>query len=52
MAAHIVSHDSDTHIGGGSFEQCKLILKWYWKLENVLEVQRWWIHESETTPST
>jgi hypothetical protein len=25
-----------------SFEQCKIILKWYWKFENVCKVQKRW----------
>jgi hypothetical protein len=30
------------------FEQCKWILKWYWKMENVTEVQRRWRNEFGT----
>jgi len=35
-----------------SFEQRKLILKWYWRFKNVLEVQRQWTHEFETMSPT
>jgi hypothetical protein len=28
-----------------SFEQLKMILKWYWKFENVSEVRREWCRE-------
>jgi hypothetical protein len=28
-----------------SFEQHKIILKWYWKFENVCKVQRQYWHE-------
>jgi hypothetical protein len=35
-----------------SFEQRKLTLKWYWKFENVLKVQRRWTRKFETTPPT
>jgi hypothetical protein len=34
------------------FEQCKIILKWYWKSENVCEVQRQWQREFEMEPPT
>jgi hypothetical protein len=32
------------------FEQCKIILKCYWKFENVCEVQRQWKHEFAVEP--
>jgi hypothetical protein len=35
-----------------SFEQRKIILKWYGKFENVCEVKRQWRHESATEPLT
>ncbi|XP_042225978.1 uncharacterized protein LOC121868990 [Homarus americanus] len=35
-----------------SFEQRKLILKWYWKSENVCDVQRQWRREFTTEPPT
>jgi hypothetical protein len=35
-----------------TFEQCRLILKWYWKFENVCEVQRQWRHKFATEPPT
>ena len=31
-----------------SFEQQKAILKWYWRTENVVEVQRQWKREYRT----
>jgi hypothetical protein len=34
-----------------SFKQHELILKWYWKYENVCEVQQWW-REFVTEPPT
>ena len=33
-----------------SFEQQKAILKWYWRTENVVEVQRQWRREYRTDP--
>jgi hypothetical protein len=35
-----------------SFEQRKIILKWYWKLENVCEIQRKWRREFASEPPT
>jgi hypothetical protein len=35
-----------------SFEQRKTILKWYFKFENVCEVQRQWRREFATEPPT
>ncbi|KAJ4432449.1 hypothetical protein ANN_21068 [Periplaneta americana] len=35
-----------------SFEQRKAILKWYWRTENVVEVQRQWRREYRTEPPT
>jgi hypothetical protein len=35
-----------------SFEQRKIILKWYWKFENMCEVQRQWRCEFATEPPT
>jgi hypothetical protein len=35
-----------------NFEQRKTILKWYWKFENVCEVQRQWRREFGTEPPT
>jgi hypothetical protein len=32
------------------FEQCKCILKYYWTMENVTEVQRRWRNEFGTPP--
>ena len=32
------------------FEQQKAILKWFWRTENVVEVQRRWRHEYRTEP--
>jgi hypothetical protein len=34
-----------------TFEQCKWILKCYWKTENVTEVQRRWRNEFGTPPT-
>ena len=34
------------------FEQRKEILKWYWRTENVVEVQRQWRHEYRAEPPT
>jgi hypothetical protein len=31
-----------------NFEERKYLLKWYWKFENVVEVQRQWRHEYGT----
>jgi hypothetical protein len=33
-----------------SSEQCNIIFKWYWKFENVFEVQRQWQHKFATEP--
>jgi hypothetical protein len=35
-----------------SLEQRKIILKWYWKFENVCEVQRHWRREFATESPT
>jgi hypothetical protein len=35
-----------------SFEQRKAVLKWYWKYENIKEVQRQWQNEFGTQPPT
>jgi hypothetical protein len=35
-----------------SFEQRKIILKWYWKFENLCEVQRQWRREFATESPT
>ena len=35
-----------------SFEERKCVLKWFWKFENVTEVQRRWKCEFGTTPPT
>jgi hypothetical protein len=35
-----------------SFEQRKIIFKWYFKFENVCEVQRQWRREFATKPPT
>ncbi|KAJ4442788.1 hypothetical protein ANN_04381 [Periplaneta americana] len=35
-----------------SFEQRKAILKWYWRTENVVEVQRQWRREYRIEPPT
>ena len=35
-----------------SFEQRKAILKWYWRTENIVEVQRQWRREYRTEPPT
>ncbi|KAJ4444888.1 hypothetical protein ANN_06686 [Periplaneta americana] len=35
-----------------SFEQRKAILKWYWRTENVVEVQRQWRREYRSEPPT
>lgn len=35
-----------------SFEERKCVLKWFWKFENVTEVQRQWRREFGTTPPT
>jgi hypothetical protein len=34
------------------FEQRKINLKWYWKFENVCEVQGQWRHELAMVPPT
>jgi hypothetical protein len=34
------------------FEQCKWILKCYWKMKNVTEVQRHWKNKCGTPPPT
>lgn len=34
------------------FEQRKAVLKWYWKYENIKEVQRQWQNEFGTQPPT
>ncbi|KAJ4442902.1 hypothetical protein ANN_04495 [Periplaneta americana] len=33
-----------------SFKQRKVILKWYWRTENVVEIQRQWTREFGTEP--
>ena len=33
-----------------SFEQRKAISKWYWRTENIVDVQRQWRHEYRTEP--
>ncbi|KAG7197418.1 hypothetical protein KM043_013278 [Ampulex compressa] len=35
-----------------TFEQRKAVLKWYWKFENIQEVQRQWRAEFESKPPT
>ena len=35
-----------------SFEHRKAVLKWYWRTENIVEVQRQWRREYRTEPST
>jgi hypothetical protein len=35
-----------------SFEQRKAVWKWYWKYENIKEVQRQWQNEFGTQPPT
>ena len=35
-----------------SFEQRKAILEWYWRTENVVEVQQQWRREYRTEPPT
>jgi hypothetical protein len=34
------------------FEQREFILKWYWKFENICEVQRQWSREFAADPAT
>jgi hypothetical protein len=33
-------------------KQCKIILKWYWKSENVFKVHRQWQYEFGIEPAT
>jgi hypothetical protein len=35
-----------------TFEQCKWIIKCYWKMENVTKVQRHWRNKFGTPPPT
>jgi hypothetical protein len=35
-----------------TFEQLRVILKWYFKFENVCEVHRWWRREFKAKSQT